>query len=57
MDKDRDAAPGLMEKLNEEGKDMVIEYISYLVMSGRYPANDNRNDTCTHRTPHTAYRQ
>ena len=28
----------LLDKLNTEGRELAAEYISYLVMTGRYPA-------------------
>ena len=51
MERENDKASMLMEKLNEEGKEMAVEYISYLVMSGKYPADNKRNDTCIHGSP------
>ena len=35
-------AENLMAQLNTEGKELAIEYIEYLVSTGKYPAEDHR---------------
>ena len=39
-------AENLMDQLNTEGKGLAIEYMEYLVSTGKYPAEDYREPGC-----------
>ena len=36
----------LLAQLNTEGKELAIEYMEYLVPTGKYPAEDYREPGC-----------
>ena len=41
------SAQNLMEQLNAEGKELAIEYLEYLVSTGKYAAEDPPGARCT----------